>query len=281
MAPDDAHAHADAPEPPGAASSEAITDHLICMECGYDLHGLRDDGHCPECGGSIARTLRTRRHSRGWLIALSSGAQAMLVAHYVILVSMVLFPLLPLGVCFYLLLMLGGAIELGSPGPGGLSPDPRARIPGRRIGAGMIAAVVALMLIGVPLLAVGIMALALLAMVSGIVYLWLVYAHILRRGLSLQAATLSSMLAWMYGSATALSLLDLMLLLLADNASSVAGLAALIGVLTIMTWVATIIIALVALHIGQAAVDRALKASENLSTPNRRAELETRPVTIR
>lgn len=258
-----------------------MAEHITCAHCGYDLHGLRNDGHCPECGRSIALTLETLRHSRGWLVALSSGAQAMLVAHYVLLISMVLFPLLPLGLCFYILLMLGAAIELGSPGSSGRYSNPRDRIPGRRIGAGMLAAVVSLMLLGTPWIAFGIMVLGFLAMASGIVYLWLVYARILRRGLSLRAAALSSLLVWMHIAAATLSTLDLILILLKNNGAPIAALVGLVGVLTAIIWFATVITALVALHIGQSAVDRAVVASELSHEAGEESALQASPQTIR
>lgn len=31
-------------------------EHILCIQCGYDLFGLDDSGRCPECGLSIARS---------------------------------------------------------------------------------------------------------------------------------------------------------------------------------------------------------------------------------
>lgn len=28
----------------------SLTDYKICINCGYNLHGLADDYQCPECG---------------------------------------------------------------------------------------------------------------------------------------------------------------------------------------------------------------------------------------
>ncbi len=33
-------------------------DDLVCLRCGYSLHGLPEDGVCPECGLSVARSIR-------------------------------------------------------------------------------------------------------------------------------------------------------------------------------------------------------------------------------
>jgi hypothetical protein len=35
----------------------ALDQDLSCAACGYNLRGLRRDGRCPECGGSIARSI--------------------------------------------------------------------------------------------------------------------------------------------------------------------------------------------------------------------------------
>lgn len=45
------------------ASSDAHTtaDDLMCLVCGYNLRGLVRDGHCPECGHSILRTIVVRQ----------------------------------------------------------------------------------------------------------------------------------------------------------------------------------------------------------------------------
>src|SRR5690242_3809775 len=42
-------------------ASPALDHDLICVACGYNLRGLRQDGRCPECGGTIARSIEEAR----------------------------------------------------------------------------------------------------------------------------------------------------------------------------------------------------------------------------
>lgn len=44
----------------------AASDGFICLNCHYDLHGLPDDGDCPECGESYQR-VRLERLWNSWL----------------------------------------------------------------------------------------------------------------------------------------------------------------------------------------------------------------------
>ncbi|MHC5023866.1 MAG: hypothetical protein ACYTGG_08130 [Planctomycetota bacterium] len=54
---------------------------LACVDCGYDLRGLPEDGHCPECGTPIARSVggdRLEYANPAWLARLIAG-QALVV----------------------------------------------------------------------------------------------------------------------------------------------------------------------------------------------------------
>lgn len=43
--------------PPTAPAASAIHRDVACVACGYNLRGLRGDGHCPECGTPVTETL--------------------------------------------------------------------------------------------------------------------------------------------------------------------------------------------------------------------------------
>src|SRR5438309_5648527 len=40
------------------ASSDEMSVELLCDRCGYDLRAHPQDGRCPECGASVAESLR-------------------------------------------------------------------------------------------------------------------------------------------------------------------------------------------------------------------------------
>ena len=51
--------HPDEPnDPPQAEAAERVFDSSFCIDCGYDLIGLRTDGVCPECGRPVDDSLR-------------------------------------------------------------------------------------------------------------------------------------------------------------------------------------------------------------------------------
>jgi hypothetical protein len=53
-----------------------IVEDRLCIDCGYNLRGLRPDGVCPECGGAVAASLRGLKleaASLPWLRAVRRG----------------------------------------------------------------------------------------------------------------------------------------------------------------------------------------------------------------
>ncbi len=49
----------DTPQPEGVMTEVApIEIDRPCARCGYNLRGLKPDGHCPECGSSLAQSLQ-------------------------------------------------------------------------------------------------------------------------------------------------------------------------------------------------------------------------------
>lgn len=73
---------ADQSEP--AAARPPVTTHLRCSSCGYDLHGLAQDGRCPECGLEVAETVAPSRFEREWLLTIRYGLRWMIVSMYVL-----------------------------------------------------------------------------------------------------------------------------------------------------------------------------------------------------
>jgi len=80
---------------PGAAQLFAGCDadgrvrfDLPCTGCGYNLRGTDNEGHCPECGATVANALDTRLlrfADRRWLTTLESGFRWLLGAGYLYL----------------------------------------------------------------------------------------------------------------------------------------------------------------------------------------------------
>ncbi|MBU0617079.1 MAG: hypothetical protein KKI02_05135 [Planctomycetes bacterium] len=53
-----------------------IAEDKICIDCGYNLRGLKTDGRCPECGGEVAASLRGHElnyASLPWLRSVRRG----------------------------------------------------------------------------------------------------------------------------------------------------------------------------------------------------------------
>ena len=72
-----------APGTKGVASNGVVVAGNACIDCGYDLAGLRADGQCPECGASIERSLKGDfmvHASPEYLATLHRGAVSVLTA---------------------------------------------------------------------------------------------------------------------------------------------------------------------------------------------------------
>ena len=53
-----------------------LAEDRLCIDCGYNLRGLRPDGLCPECGGAVAASLRGLKleaASLPWLRSIRGG----------------------------------------------------------------------------------------------------------------------------------------------------------------------------------------------------------------
>jgi hypothetical protein len=70
-----------------------IAEDKICIDCGYNLRGLRTDGRCPECGGEVAASLRGHElhyASLPWLRSVRRGFRMMKRAILLSLLAVVL-----------------------------------------------------------------------------------------------------------------------------------------------------------------------------------------------
>lgn len=59
------------------------TDELLCIDCGYNLHGIDPSRDCPECGTPVASTMRgdlLRYADAGWLDRLRRGSQLIAIS---------------------------------------------------------------------------------------------------------------------------------------------------------------------------------------------------------
>lgn len=101
-----------------------ITVHVGCVACGYDLHALGSTEQCPECNLPVEITLRATNDAT-WLANVKSGIQSMLVGHYFILVSLLVWPFSLIGFCLAMLLQVGSAIDLATRHPDDFTPPAR------------------------------------------------------------------------------------------------------------------------------------------------------------
>lgn len=66
-----------APEPPGSrAAGRAAGAAPLCIVCGYDLRAAPPEGHCPECGTAVERSLHgdwLRYADQRWVRAVHRG----------------------------------------------------------------------------------------------------------------------------------------------------------------------------------------------------------------
>ena len=53
-----AEMHAESAAPPEDDGPHLIGDDIPCISCSYNLRGLMSDGTCPECGESVARSVK-------------------------------------------------------------------------------------------------------------------------------------------------------------------------------------------------------------------------------
>ncbi len=75
----------------GLSGNEGLADYALCVKYGYNLRGLRADGHCPECGTPVAQSAHGDRLAGAdpaWLARICRG-------QVYIAVGSVLAPMLP------------------------------------------------------------------------------------------------------------------------------------------------------------------------------------------
>lgn len=183
--------------------------HVACVACGYNIHALEAAGRCPECNLPLEVTLLATSDT-AWLSNVKSGILSMLVGHYFILGSLLLWPFSLLGFCLAMLLQVGSAIDLATRHPDDFTPPTRHRWLILLITVGAIAYVV-----GGITMAVGFaegLPLVLLAAslhAAGIMIAWGRVEMVMRRGiaprLATAARTLKYLTAAMAGALAALS----------------------------------------------------------------------------
>lgn len=185
-----------------------VADHLVCVSCNYDLHGLAVTCNCPECGYPVSLSVDAGGHPSGWLIAIHSGIQALLVGHYILLGSAALTCMLPIGVAFFVIMMLGAAVEIGLPHPELADDDHLRKIPARLIGGSMVVCILGALLSSTSTTAAVLVGAAgTMGLITSLAILWMLISRIMRRSLSLRAAQLGSVLAMIVGACGVLVLL--------------------------------------------------------------------------
>jgi hypothetical protein len=71
---------------------------LLCIDCGYNLGGLRGDGVCPECGTALAKSVRGDRldvANESWLAQVTRGQRFLWVGFSgltLVLLTLILVP---------------------------------------------------------------------------------------------------------------------------------------------------------------------------------------------
>jgi len=186
-----------------------VNAHVACTACGYDLHTLAATERGPECHLPIEETLRATSDTP-WLSNVKSGIQSMLVGHYFILGSLLLWPFALLGFCFAMLLQVGSAIDLATRHPDDFCPPTRRRWLILLIAIGALAYVVGGILMAVGFSA-GLMLVTLAGSLhaTGIALAWSRVEMVMQRGVSSRLATAARVLKYltvtMAGSMAALS----------------------------------------------------------------------------
>lgn len=268
------------PEP--AAPGAALSDHLPCASCAYDLHGLRPCGLCPECGWPIEKTLEAGGLDYRWLVEIHSGVQALLVAHYVLLGSVALCFLLPVGLCIHGILLLGGAVELGTPHPEAPPSDTRSRRPAQILGGGMMTGILgAILLLGAPFLGAAIIVLGVGAMGVGNAMLWRHFAGLMLQRFSPAAGHSGRALAWAHGLIVATLALAAGLALWPDPNFAGSGAAPALAMFAVLLWGICAIAALITLHTASKALRQAMGDSRPLEPAAEPRVVEEKPRPIR
>lgn len=258
-----------------SGAGEVLTEHLPCASCAYDLHGLKPSGLCPECGWPIEKTLEAGGLDCKWLVGIHSGVQALLVAHYMLLGSAVLCFLLPMGICFFIILMLGGAVELGTPHPKAPLTDTRCRRPARVIGAGMIAAMLGVILLpGLFEIGAVLIGLGAAAMWTGVVLLWRHFAALMLHRFSAAAGRRGQALAWAHGIIALLAAIAAGLSFWPAPNPAGTGAGTTLAMLAALLGVIAAIGAIITLHSASSALRQALGVSRSLERAAERRGVE-------
>lgn len=180
-----------------------ITVHVGCVGCGYDVHALVATERCPECNLPLEVTLRATNDA-AWLSNVKSGIQSMLVGHYFILVSLLVWPFSLIGFCLAMLLQVGSAIDLATRHPDDFTPPARNHwlmllIP---LGAAAYAVGGVMMVVGFaggpPLIM-----LAASLHTAGITIAWSRVELVMRRGVSPHLATAGRIFKYLTGAMAA------------------------------------------------------------------------------
>jgi ribosomal protein L37E len=78
---------------PNGGHEQSNPQHVDCIRCGYNLHGLTMGGTCPECGTPVARTLDgnvLRYSSPEYLNKLQRGILFIVISYILSLAMMLL-----------------------------------------------------------------------------------------------------------------------------------------------------------------------------------------------
>jgi len=269
----------DADSPASDVAGRPVVTHLRCSSCGYDLHGLAQDGRCPECGLEVAETVAPSRFEREWLLTIRYGVRWMIASMYVFAFLVVTSYMQSTENALVAVMQFAGAVALMKRNPN--RPDDAAIVPwpqwllAASVPAYLVAStgwVIALDMQWILyLLGAGLQAAAL-------VMLWLRLASIARHGIAPKIPLIARSLAWLTVAVGVLTPLPLILWRTNTGSQQMYSIAEGLRLLWLVLLLVWFLASTVTLHLMMVPLQRIIHAIEDASASDEPARAGAEPV---